>query len=47
MELEDKLGKEVNISVHDLAGWLALASKGGAFYKIYHKKIQADAGFEL
>jgi predicted nucleotidyltransferase/biotin operon repressor len=33
MELENKLGKEVNVSVYDLSEWLALAKKGDAFYK--------------
>lgn len=33
MEFEDKLGKEVNVSVYNLSGWLALANKGDAFYK--------------
>ncbi len=33
MELEDRLGKEVNVSVYDLAGWLALAGREDAFHK--------------
>lgn len=33
MELEDMLGKEVNVSVYSVSGWLALAKKGDAFYK--------------
>ncbi len=33
MALEDKLEKEVNVSIYDLAGWLALVSEGDAFYK--------------
>lgn len=33
MELEDKLGKEVNVSAYNLSGWLALAKHSDAFYK--------------
>lgn len=33
MVLEDKLGKEVNVSAFKLSEWLALAKKSDAFYK--------------
>jgi predicted nucleotidyltransferase/biotin operon repressor len=33
MELEDKLGREVNVSAFKLSDWLALAKKSDAFYK--------------
>jgi predicted nucleotidyltransferase/biotin operon repressor len=33
MELEDRLGKEVNVSVYNLSAWLGLAKKSDAFYK--------------